>query len=253
MRGKSSTRDLRPIQRCVPRALTFDVGNTLIFPSPSLGEVYAEAAACNGIEITPAAAEQGFKNAWRQAQSEQEGLCYGTNHAEARRFWLKVVSRVFEPGGIAPSQAQAILDVLYERFAHAATWRVEPTWPQVLTACRTHGVKVGLVSNWDVRLRALLDELGIPSQVDAVVISAECGVEKPDPAIFHAALRLLGVDGQESLHTGDTFDDDCEAARAAGMQAVWFNPHGAPLPEGAVADSPQVRQLADLLPMLGLA
>jgi putative hydrolase of the HAD superfamily len=179
-------------------------------------------------------------------------LCYGTNHAEARRFWLRVVTRVFEPGGLTTGQAQAILDVLYDRFGHAPAWRIEPTWPRVLAACRENGVKVGLISNWDVRLRALLDELGIPPQVDEVVISAECGVEKPAPAIFHAALKRLDVDSAETVHTGDSFDDDCEAARAVGMRAVWFNPQGAPLPDGAAADSPQVRQLAELLPLLGL-
>ena len=56
--------------------------------------------------------------------------------------------------------------------------------------------------------------------VDAVVISAELGVAKPDPAIFRAALDRLGARAADAMHVGDSVEDDVAGARAAGLEAV---------------------------------
>jgi putative hydrolase of the HAD superfamily len=81
--------------------------------------------------------------------------------------------------------------------------------------CR-RGLRLAVVSNWDVALAAHLDAIGLASRFGAVVTSAEAGAPKPDPRIFELALERLGVRPEHALHVGDSEADE-EGARAAGM------------------------------------
>ena len=68
--------------------------------------------------------------------------------------------------------------------------------------------------------------------VDAVVISAELGAAKPDPAIFRAALERLGAAADDAIHVGDSVEHDVAGARAAGLEAMLVARDGAPAPAG---------------------
>ena len=72
-----------------------------------------------------------------------------------------------------------------------------------MTLCVRAGIKLAVVSNFDTRLRPLLASLGILHLFDAVVISAEIGVEKPNPTIFEAACQQLDVRPEAAVHVGD--------------------------------------------------
>jgi putative hydrolase of the HAD superfamily len=95
-----------------------------------------------------------------------------------------------------------------------------------LDALAARGIPVGLVSNWDVSLREVLVELGIADRFAAICISAECGVAKPDPAIFTAALDALGLPPDGVVHCGDDPLLDGCGARAAGITPVLIDRSG---------------------------
>jgi putative hydrolase of the HAD superfamily len=89
-------------------------------------------------------------------------------------------------------------------------------------ACRTlaaRGLRLAVVSNWDVGLHEHLARLDLDGLFDAVVTSAEAGAPKPAPAIFLLALERLGVTPTRAVHVGDSEADE-EGARAAGMRFV---------------------------------
>ena len=91
----------------------------------------------------------------------------------------------------------------------------------VLRELRARGVRLVVVSNWDVSLHEVLARTGLAALVDGAVTSAELGVAKPDPAIFAAALEVAGgVAPGEALHAGDSVEADVAGARAAGLHAV---------------------------------
>ena len=230
--------------------MTLDVGNTLLFPEPSVGWVYAKAASTYGVNIAADEAEWRFAAAWRDTERAQSGLVYGTSHAEALDFWLCVVRKCFMPDGVDDDIARCLCRHLYDSFGRADVWRVNPGWPRVREHCLANGIRMGLISNWDLRLRPLLHELGLAEEVDSVVISAEHGVEKPDARIFHVACSELAVGPMDVLHVGDTWDADVKAARDIGMRAAWFNPSGEAVPDAA-ADVQQLSDLAELVPLLG--
>lgn len=228
------------------RAITFDVGHTIIFPHPSLGHRYASAAERQGITMAPGEAEQRFMAAWKQARETQTGLVYGTNHEEARSFWRRVIDIIFVDDGVSSVKRAAILNELYEGFATASAWRVDSGWQEAVKACRNAGLRIGLISNWDVRLRDLLTALDITADVDSAVISAEIGIEKPEPAIFMHALAELGVDPQDALHVGDTWEDDIEGACRLGIRTGWVNANpSAPLLDPTLTPH-RITSLADI-------
>jgi YjjG family noncanonical pyrimidine nucleotidase len=66
----------------------------------------------------------------------------------------------------------------------------------------------------------------------AVVISEDVGIAKPDPRIFAPALRAIGVKAAEVLYVGDSITSDMAAARNAGMDFCWLNPGRVPVPMG---------------------
>lgn len=92
--------------------------------------------------------------------------------------------------------------------------------PPALARLREAGIRVGVVSNFDVSLTEVLDDTGLGPFVDVTVASAVVGSRKPDPAIFTVALERLGVDPSEALHCGDRRDEDGDGAQAAGIRPV---------------------------------
>ncbi len=82
--------------------------------------------------------------------------------------------------------------------------------------------KLALISNFDhpPHVHRLLDELALRPFFDAVVVSGDVGVKKPDPAIFIPALEQTGLATDEVLFVGDSPEDDVAGAKAAGLRPV---------------------------------
>ena len=82
--------------------------------------------------------------------------------------------------------------------------------------------KLALISNFDhpPHVHRLLDELALRPFFDAVVVSGDVGIKKPDPAIFTPALEQTGLVANEALFVGDSPEDDVAGARAAGLRPV---------------------------------
>lgn len=197
-----------------PVAVTFDVGGTLISPWPSVGQAYAAVAARFGAgRLDAALLDRRFADTWSRR---------GPEFRHGRIDWQDLVARVFDGVSDVGRQGE-FFDALYEHFATTVPWRVFPDVVPTLTRLRNRGIKLGVISNWDERLRPLLSALHLARHFDAILVSAEEGIQKPDPAIFRAAARRLGVSPSEAAHVGDSSGEDVAGARAAGMQAVLVN------------------------------
>src|SRR2546428_118304 len=105
---------------------------------------------------------------------------------------------------------------LYDEFARANAWRVYPDVVESLRTVRGRGWHAGAISNWDERLRPLLERLGLRKHLDSITASCEVGAEKPDPRIFRAALEAAGVQAGEAWHIGDAESEDVRGAEAIG-------------------------------------
>jgi putative hydrolase of the HAD superfamily len=117
------------------------------------------------------------------------------------------------------------LDVDEFPFVASLAFELVPGGRDACDALAGAGLRLCVVSNWDIGLTEHLQRLGLDLPV---VTSAEAGAAKPEPAVFELALRRLGVrDPARAVHVGDGPADEA-GARAAGVR---FEP--APLAEAA--------------------
>jgi dihydrofolate synthase / folylpolyglutamate synthase len=206
------------------RAVTFDVGGTLIGPWPSVGDVYARVAERHGIRVAPEILNQKFAAAWQAKK----------NFGYKRSDWSQLVDQTFAGLAATPPDADFFSE-LYEEFAGAAAWRVYEDVRPCLERLRRGGLKLGVISNWDERLRPLLKALALDRYFDAVVVSCESGHPKPGPEIFRTAANQLLTPPQAILHIGDSRREDFQGAQAAGFQSILLARGSAPVQCGAIA------------------
>ena len=148
-------------------------------------------------------------------------------------------------------------DVLFERYmAEKARIADEiAPFPEAIAtvrALRGAGIRVGVLTNGPSALqRRKLEVSGLGREVDAIAISEEIGVAKPDGAAFVTALDLLGTRADETAMVGDSLENDIAGALAAGLAAAVWMPgrrHGEAPPGAHLA-----RELAEVPRLLGLA
>ena len=198
------------------QALTLDVGGTLIEPWPSVGDIYAEAAIKHGAKnVSAEVLKRRFVAAW--------GARDQFNHTRAE--WMALVDETFR-GLTEQPPSRTFFPELYEHFGRANAWRVFDDVLPTLDRLATLGIKLGVVSNWDERLRPLLAELKLADYFEAIVVSCEVGFPKPSRVIFDTAAEKLALPPTAILHVGDSATRDVEGARAAGFQAIWLQRSG---------------------------
>lgn len=192
------------------KAVTFDVGGTLIEPWPSVGHVYAEVAARHGVKtFSPDQLNARFKAAWRARK----------NFEHSRSEWAELVEEVFGGTGSTPS-SKALFPDLYERFAQPGAWHIFDDVIPALDALVSQGIRLAVISNWDERLRGLLRRLNLDRYFETFAISCEVGFSKPSRVIFRQAAFELDLRPDAILHIGDSFEMDIEGAKAAGFHAL---------------------------------
>lgn len=210
------------------RAITFDVGGTLMHPWPSVGHVYAEVASHYGIRhVSPEKLNSRFAAAWKSRR----------DFRHTREHWAALVTEVFE---MDSGQVQVFFPELYERFGGAESWRLFDDVLPALNALASLGIDLAVISNWDERLRPLLFGLGLGRYFETVIVSCETGFTKPSSVMFELAARKLGTPPESILHVGDDFDRDTMGAKAAGFQALLIDR------AGAQSGGERIRSLADL-------
>ena len=126
--------------------------------------------------------------------------------------WVEAAHRELEQRAGRP------LPPLHEEWRKAQA-AIEPNL-ELARRLRPH-YKLSVLSNADVSLRGRLERDGIHHLFDDIVVSAEVGVAKPEPVIFHLAVERLGLDAGECVFVDD-WDKNVEAARSVGMAAVLY-------------------------------
>ena len=192
-------------------AITFDVGGTLIEPWPSVGHVYAAVAARHGVRAEPEELTHRFVDAWNRKK----------NFNYTQDDWAGLVDATFA-GLTTTLPSQSFFDELYLRFAEPDCWRVYEDVIPALTALRECDVRLAVISNWDIRLRPLLQALDLADWFEVIHVSSELGSTKPDRRIFQAAIDSFGLSAAQILHVGDSEIEDHRGAMAAGMQSRWL-------------------------------
>jgi putative hydrolase of the HAD superfamily len=198
------------------KTIFFDAAGTLIHLPKSVGYHYALVADRMGLRLEADALDRAFAACWKQTAPRP--AIDGPREDDDKGWWRELVDRVLDE--VAPATGEldrdAFFEAAYSHFAEAGVWDLYPEVAEVFG--QLHGrFDLGVISNFDGRLRMILEHLGVSQFFSHVFLSSELGADKPDPEIYRRALQLSGAAPNETLHVGDDPARDWQGATAAGL------------------------------------
>ena len=210
------------------QAVLFDLDGTLRHNLPAGHSTLLEFLKELGYDVAPDRIPESHRwthRYWSIAPERQADIAeFG---GETPQFWERQSVRQLEVLGVQgdlPAIAAQIGRLFNERYkpAHHVPEDVIPT----LRRLHALGYKVGLVSNRDEPLEAIVAELGLADFFIFTLSAGQAQAWKPDTAIFTKALALAGCSAKMTVYVGDNYYADVEGARAAGMLPILIDPDG---------------------------
>jgi putative hydrolase of the HAD superfamily len=198
------------------KAITFDAVGTLFYLTKTVGDHYAYVGREVGLDLDAQGLERAFHTAWEKMP--QRTAIDGARENDDKGWWRELVDVVLDQ--VAPSLSEFdrdnFFEIAYEHFAENDVWKLYPEVLGVLEQLQPR-FQLGVISNFDGRLRFILQHLGISKFFSHVFISSELGADKPDLEIYQRAVSLMKLHPNEVLHVGDDPERDWEAASSAGL------------------------------------
>ena len=222
-----------------PEAILLDAGNTLVFVD---GVRTHEIVMRHG----------GSDSAERFAEVEREArlrlstnLAHATGHED--QVWRDYFVHLFTTMGVPAERVPEAGAMLKAEHAREHLWtHVDPATPAALERLVDLGYRLGVISNADGRVPALLESVGLARHFEFIIDSELVGVSKPDPRIFAMGVERMGVPPASCLYVGDLYAIDVVGARGAGLEALLLDPFGE-----LDYDVPRLRSVAELPDWLG--
>ncbi|MDY7013481.1 MAG: HAD family hydrolase [Cyanobacteriota bacterium] len=206
-----------------PKVIFLDAVGTLFGVRGSVGEVYSAIAREFGVEVAQEHLEKAFYQSF-QANNPLTFPQVSITEIPEREFeWWRAVSYdTFDRvGAIAQFEDfDSFFLRLYGEFATPKPWFVYPDIIPALERWKEDAIELGIISNFDSRLHAVLEGLDLRKYFKSITISSNIGAAKPDPAIFHKALAKHDCEPHCAWHVGDSVKEDYEGAKEAGLRAI---------------------------------
>jgi len=197
------------------RAITFDFGGTL-----ATGKLDAETYRERLLNYLHSLGYGISEASLREAIS---GMLSKLERAQAKNLELKfeeVYAGVLSKLGIPPKEE--CLDHIYQLYSENFYSEIVPGAERVLEVLHPK-YKLAVISNATSNLcRRILRENSLDKFFQVIVISRDLGIRKPDPRIFHYTLEKLQVKPDETVHVGDSVEQDVLGAKRTGLRAIWI-------------------------------
>jgi putative hydrolase of the HAD superfamily len=177
-----------------------------------------------------------------QAFSKRLDIYYREREADfiedTTEFVLKNLLREYGYSDIPHEALRTALDEMYT--VTQKRWHAENDAVSTLQQLHELGYHVGIISNAAdaVDVQRLVDQAGLRSYLEQIVISAEVGIRKPHPRIFKIALDYWGLQAQQAVMVGDTLGADVLGALNVNMPCIWITRR---------ADTPDNRAQTDII------
>lgn len=235
--------------------VTIDIGRTLLRFRSDLPAAYAEVLAEAGVVVAPNAIAAALRAESREVPSRHREsaradhqVTFEEGDARRRAFVAGVLRRAGVPDEAFDDALTSVRSALDSSRMYALYDDAVPT----LDGLWNRGLKLGVISNNRPAFGRILMQFGLDAYLSFWVFSENFGYAKPAPAIFEQALEIGASRPGRSLHVGDHLEEDYEAARAAGFQAVLLDREGsAPATDSEGRPIMRITCLTDLLAMLG--
>lgn len=212
------------------RWILFDAVGTVIHPEPTAIAIYQQAAYRRGVTLDVAEIQGRFRQALHVhfAPDPTADDPWWTTEARERQRWQAIVSdtllEVVAREGVTEECHCGVtcFEELWSHFRDAAHWRLDPAVPMVWSQLRAMGYQIAIASNFDSRLESICSRLAPLDSADRVFHSALLETRKPGLRFFRAIEHRLGISGEQATLVGDDWENDHQAARAAGWKAFWL-------------------------------
>ncbi|MBC8544675.1 MAG: HAD family hydrolase [Clostridia bacterium] len=220
------------------RAVIFDMFETLITHYQSPLYFGAQMAKDAGIP------EDRFQSLWRPTEHNR---CVGKVTLEEV---LEMILRENQ------CYSETVLKNLVEKRVQAKKECFQHLHPEVipmLSKLKEKGFFVGLISNCFSEEADVIRKSELFPYFDAVYLSYEQGIQKPDEEIFERCMEYLSVKAEACLYVGDGGSFELETAKKLGMtavQAVWYLKEGTTQPSKRKQDFFQFETPFDVLKYL---
>jgi HAD superfamily hydrolase (TIGR01549 family) len=138
--------------------------------------------------------------------------------APEAELWTRWLTPEFPAGKIAPQAVE-----LNYQFRQSMGRRVVvPGGKEVIVALHQRGYILGIISNviTSQEIPDWMEADGFTPYFKSVVLSSVFGRRKPDPAIYHEAARLAGVEPARCVYVGDNPKRDVSGTRQAGFGMI---------------------------------
>ncbi|MFB2896785.1 HAD-IA family hydrolase [Aerosakkonemataceae cyanobacterium BLCC-F50] len=209
-----------------PKVIFLDAVGTLFGIKGSVGEVYGKIAQKFGVEVSLEELDRAFYNSFKKSEKMAfPGVPPEEIPLREFEWWEAVAINTFQEAGVWEkfTDFASFFGELYDYFATAEPWFIYPDVIPALEHWQNLGITLGVLSNFDSRLYPVLEALELTQFLSSVTISTEVGAAKPEVEIFSAALAKHDCSADAAWHIGDSFKEDYEGAKAAGLRAIWLN------------------------------
>ena len=208
-----------------PKVIFLDAVGTLFGVRGSVGEVYTEIANRFGVKVEASALDKAFYHSFKQStRMAFPGVELQEIPAKEFEWWKELAIKTFQTVDFFYqfSDFDSFFDALYQHFATAEPWFIYPDVISALEYWRKQGIVLGVLSNFDTRLYPVLEALNLAEFFTSVTISTEVGAAKPETEIFAKGLQKHNCPSSFAWHIGDSFKEDYQGAKDAGLRAIWL-------------------------------
>jgi len=238
----------------LPRAILFDLDDTIIsaYGRPELAwaavisEFLAELEPLTTASVLSAVQDSAARF-WADAERHR---AWRQKLREARREVVRdAFAALARQGASVPSLSTQ--NAIADRFTdyRDEQMHIFPDAHDTIDTLRAKGVRLALITNGDgVGQRDKIERFDLAHRFHHIQIEGEHGFGKPEPRAYLHALERLGVGARDSWMVGDNLEWEVAAPQRLGIHAIWFDAHGAGLPEGSLVRPDRVvRKLSELL------
>jgi putative hydrolase of the HAD superfamily len=209
-----------------PKVIFLDAVGTLFGIKGSVGEIYQQVAREFGVEVSAELLNYTFIQTFNAAPPP---VFPGVDERDIQGYefdwWQNIAQQTFQKAGVFDRFPDfwTFFSELYIHFGTAEPWFVYPDVLPALIHWRRQGIELGVLSNFDSRLKMVLEALELREFFGSITISTQVGAAKPELKIFNTALEKHNCNPDAAWHIGDSVKEDYEGAKAAGLRGIWVN------------------------------
>src|SRR5258708_26869459 len=189
-----------------PKAISFDMGYTLLKPGPPGPALYRRVLAECGIDATAEAVSEALVPAREHyVQSTREGRDFEASMADAITFWTEYNGIILSHLEVDPERHVELSERIYTTAWQPENWEIFPEVIDTLDALRKEDIRMVVVSNFVDTLQAVCGLHQLSPYFEDIIASVDAGAMKPDSRIFTLAVRLLGLAAADAWHVGGNY------------------------------------------------